>query len=77
VAHDVVNTGSSPRFGVALVRLPRTDSPSLEQGEELGVVSDPRPRHITTTANVYGHLTDRLLDRAAERTDVILGRVTG
>ncbi len=28
---------------------------------------------ITTTANTYGHLTDAMLDRAAERTDVILG----
>jgi integrase len=28
---------------------------------------------ITTTANVYGHLTDAMLGRAAERTDTILG----
>ena len=28
---------------------------------------------ITTTANVYGHLTDAMLGRAAERTDIILG----
>jgi hypothetical protein len=33
---------------------------------------------ITTTANVDGHLTDAMLGRAAERTDVILGaRRTG
>ena len=31
---------------------------------------------ITTTANVYGHLTDAMLGRAADRTDVILGRRT-
>ena len=28
----------------------------------------------STTANVYGHLTDAMLGRAAERTDTILGR---
>jgi integrase len=31
---------------------------------------------IATTANVYGHLTDAMLGRAAERTDTILGRRT-
>jgi hypothetical protein len=29
---------------------------------------------IATTAYVYGHLTDAMLGRAAERTDTILGR---
>ncbi len=29
---------------------------------------------ITRTANVYGHLTDAMLGRAADRTDFILGR---
>lgn len=47
----------------------------LEQGEELAVVSRILGHaSITTTANVYGHLTDAMLGRAAERTDVILGR---
>jgi integrase len=47
----------------------------LEQGEELAVVSRILGHaSITTTANVYGHLTDAMLGRAADRTDVILGR---
>src|SRR5262245_4561619 len=46
----------------------------LEQGEELAVVSRILGQaSITTTANVYGHLTDAMLGRTAERTDVILG----
>jgi integrase len=46
----------------------------LEQGEELAVVSRILGHaSITTTANVYGHLTDAMLGRAAERTDVIPG----
>jgi integrase len=46
----------------------------VEQGEELAVVSRILGHaSITTTANVYGHLTDAMLGRAAERTDVILG----
>lgn len=45
----------------------------LEQGEELAVVSRILGHaSITTTANVYGHMTDAMLGRAAERTDVIL-----
>ena len=28
---------------------------------------------ITTTADIYGHMTDTMLGRAAERTDIILG----
>lgn len=47
----------------------------LEQGEELAVVSRILGHaSITTTANVYGHMTDAMLGRAADRTDVILGR---
>ena len=47
----------------------------LEQGEELAVVSRILGHASnTTTANVYGHLTDAMLGRAAERTDAILGR---
>jgi integrase len=47
----------------------------LEQGEELAVVSRILGHaSIATTAAVYGHLTDAMLGRAAERTDVILGR---
>jgi integrase len=47
----------------------------LEQGEELAVVSKILGHaSITTTANVYGHLTDAMLDRAAERMDGILSR---
>lgn len=47
----------------------------LEQGEELAVVSRILGHaSITTTANVYGHLTDAMLGRAADRTDAILGR---
>jgi hypothetical protein len=50
-------------------------TPRLEQGEELAVVSRILGHaSITTTANVYGHLTDAMLGRAADRTDVILGR---
>jgi integrase len=49
----------------------------LEQGEELAVVSRILGHaSITTTANVYGHLTDAMLGRADDRTDVILARRT-
>jgi hypothetical protein len=49
----------------------------LEQGETIDVVSRILGHaSITTTANVYGHLTDSMLGKAAERTDVILGRRT-
>jgi integrase len=45
------------------------------QGDELAVVSRILGHaSITTTANVYGRLTDRMLGRAAERTDTILRR---
>jgi integrase len=47
----------------------------LEQDEELAVVSRILGHaSITTTANVYGHLTDAMQDRAAERMDSILAR---
>ncbi len=47
----------------------------LEQGEEIAIVSRILGHaSITTTANVYGHLTDAMLGQAAERTDTILGR---
>jgi len=47
----------------------------LEQAEELAVVSRVLGHaSITTTANVYGHLTDAMLDKAAARTDTILAR---
>jgi integrase len=46
----------------------------LEQGEELAGLSRILGHaSITTTANVYGQLTDSMLGRAAERTDSILG----
>jgi integrase len=49
----------------------------LEQGEELAVVSRVLGHaSIRTTADVYGHMTDAMLGRAAERTDVILARRT-
>ena len=48
---------------------------ALELGEELPVVSGILGHaSITTTANVYGHPTDSMLGKAAERTDAILGR---
>ena len=47
----------------------------LEQGEDLMVVSRILGHaSITTTANVYGHLTDAMVGRAAKRTDAILSR---
>ena len=50
-------------------------TPRLEHGEDLAIVSRILGHaSITTTANVYGHLTEAMLGKAAERTDVILGR---
>ena len=47
----------------------------LEQGVDLAVVSRILGHaSITTTANVYGHLTDAMVGRAAEGTDAILSR---
>jgi integrase len=49
----------------------------LEQGEELAVVSRVLGHaSLAATADTYGHLTSAMLDRAAERTDTILGRET-
>jgi integrase len=46
----------------------------LEQGEELAVVSRILGHaSITTTADIYGHMTDAMSKRAADRTDAILG----
>jgi integrase len=50
----------------------------LEQGEELAVVSRILGHaSITTTANVYGHLSNAMQDRAAERMDAVLARRRG
>lgn len=47
----------------------------LEQGEELAVFSRILGHaSITTTANVYGHMSQAMLNKAAERTDPILAR---
>ena len=46
----------------------------LEDGEELAVVSRALGHaDLSTTADVYAHLTNRMQDRAAARTDAILG----
>jgi site-specific recombinase XerD len=46
----------------------------LEHGEELAVVSRILGHsNLSTTADIYGHLTEAMLDRAADRTDAILG----
>lgn len=50
----------------------------VEQGEDLATVSRILGHaSITTTANVYGHLTDAMLDRDAERMDGILRHARG
>jgi integrase len=47
----------------------------LEHGEDLAVVSRILGHaSLSTTADIYGHLTDAMLGQAAERTDTILGR---
>jgi site-specific recombinase XerD len=47
----------------------------LEAGEELIVVSRLLGHStISTTADVYAHLTPAMLDRTADRMDGILGR---
>jgi integrase len=49
----------------------------LEQGEELGVVSKVLGHStISTTLDTYGHLTDGMSQRVADRMDAILGRST-
>ena len=47
---------------------------ALEAGEDLGVVSRILGHsNLSTTMDVYAHLTPATLDRAAERMDAILG----
>jgi integrase len=47
---------------------------ALEAGEDLAVVSRILGHStLATSADVYAHLTPAMLDRAAERMDVILG----
>lgn len=50
----------------------------LEDGEELGVISRTLGHsQISTTADVYAHLTPAMLDRTAARMDVVLTRRKG
>ena len=57
------------------VRLQLPLNALLEQGEDLAAVSRILGHaSITSTANVYGHLTDAMLGKAADRTDTIPGR---
>ena len=51
----------------------------LEDGEELGVISRSLGHaNLSTTADVYAHLTPAMLERSAARMDAILGwRATG
>jgi integrase len=45
----------------------------LEDGEELAVVSRALGHaDLSTTADVYAHLTSKMLERAADRMDRIL-----
>jgi integrase len=47
----------------------------VEQGEDLAVVSRILGHaNLSTTADVYAHLTRGMQDRAAERMDVLLRR---
>jgi len=47
----------------------------LEDGEELAVISRSLGHaNISTTADVYAHLTPAMLERSAARMDAILGR---
>jgi site-specific recombinase XerD len=47
----------------------------IEQGEELAVVSRLLGHaNLSTTADVYAHLTRGMQQRAADRMDTILGR---
>lgn len=46
----------------------------LEAGEELGIVSRALGHaSLSTTADVYAHLTPGMLEHAAARMDAILG----
>jgi integrase len=50
----------------------------LEGGEELGIVSRILEHaDFSTTADVYAHLTRKMLGRAADRMDAALGRGAG
>jgi site-specific recombinase XerD len=50
----------------------------LESGEELGVISRTLGHsQISTTADVYAHLTPAMLDRTAARMDIVLTRRKG
>jgi site-specific recombinase XerD len=45
----------------------------LEDGEDLAVISRPLGHsNISTTADVYAHLTPAMLERSAARMDSIL-----
>ena len=45
----------------------------LEAGEERAVISRALGHSdLSTTADVYAHLTNRMLERAADRMDAIL-----
>ena len=47
----------------------------LEDGEDLAVISRSLGHsNISTTADVYAHLTPVMLERSAARMDAILGR---
>ena len=47
----------------------------LEDGEELATVSRTLGHaDLSTTANVYAHLTPAMLQRSADRMDAILGK---
>jgi integrase len=47
----------------------------LENGEDLAVVSRSLGHaDLSTTAEVYAHLTPAILQRSADRMDAILGR---
>ena len=50
----------------------------LESGEELGVVSMVLgPSNLSTTADVYAHLTPAMSQRVADRLDGVLRRAQG
>jgi hypothetical protein len=51
-----------------------TSQPSIPNPSSSLMSNDPSLGHTTiaTTADIYGHLTPTMLDRAAERMDAIL-----
>jgi integrase len=82
----IVATRVPPRSGVAgrvskAEPPPESTSPTspyatlmLEDGEELAVVSRSLGHaDLSTTADIYAHLTPAMLRRSAERMDGILG----